>query len=529
MNVKKSMLMLCLLAGFSSAQAWAEAPAESLEKMVERVKPSMVTIWDLRNLYFPTFKKQQELAAYCKLKREGKSEKKIKQELAEDTLDLKALFSAMVEGRKKRGSLISPAKLSTYTQKASMGYFLSGNGSGVVVDETHGYILTNNHVVVQNALSPTCEELETEFDLLLVQFEDGRLYRAFVVGRDDKTDLALLKLVDSPENLSAVPFADSDELQVGQASVAIGSPHGLDQTVTKGIISSLDRFSSNPSYKLYMQLGMENEQYKKEERFITYIQTDAAINSGNSGGALLNLKGELIGINTAKHSKGESIGYAVPSNIVKGMLAQFKEYGFGNFGALGAMGNQINDGLRRSYKLANNIKGLFITEVLPNSASAKAGLKVGDILTSFNGKEISDPFAFRAMVATSGANSQATIKLLSKDESGQYMPKTLYLTLDSRALDKKALAHQLISLPQFGFDLSFDPETKKGCVISIKDKQAKAYGFEDKDRITEVNGKPVGQFRECFMEMERAYDIDQADLHFTIDRKGLSRVVSIKQ
>lgn len=192
-------------------------------------------------------------------------------------------------------------------------------GSGVIIDAAKGYVVTNNHVV-DNA------------DKISVKLSDGRSYDAKVIGKDPRTDIALLQLKDA-KNLTAIKIADSDQLRVGDYTVAIGNPYGLGETVTSGIVSALGRS------------GLNVENYEN------FIQTDAAINRGNSGGALINLNGELIGINTAilaPDGGNIGIGFAIPSNMVKNLTSQMVEFGQVKRGELGIMGTELNSELAKA-------------------------------------------------------------------------------------------------------------------------------------------------------------------------------------
>ena len=195
-------------------------------------------------------------------------------------------------------------------------------GSGVIIDAAKGYVVTNNHVV-DNATT------------IKVQLSDGRKFDAKVVGKDPRSDIALIQIQD-PKNLTAIKLADSDALRVGDYTVAIGNPFGLGETVTSGIVSALGRS------------GLNVENYEN------FIQTDAAINRGNSGGALVNLNGELIGINTAilaPDGGNIGIGFAIPSNMVKNLTEQMVKFGQVKRGELGIMGTELNSELAKAMKV----------------------------------------------------------------------------------------------------------------------------------------------------------------------------------
>lgn len=254
-------------------------------------------------------------------------------------------------------------------------------GSGVVIDAAKGYVVTNNHVV-DNAT------------VIKVQLSDGRKFDAKVVGKDPRSDIALIQIQD-PKNLTAIKLADSDALRVGDYTVAIGNPFGLGETVTSGIVSALGRS------------GLNVENYEN------FIQTDAAINRGNSGGALVNLNGELIGINTAilaPDGGNIGIGFAIPSNMVKNLTDQMVKFGQVKRGELGIMGTELNSELAKAMKVDAQ-RGAFVSQVLPNSSAAKAGIKAGDVITTLNGKPISSFAALRAQVGTMPIGSKISLGL----------------------------------------------------------------------------------------------------------------------
>ncbi|MGS0827019.1 DegQ family serine endoprotease [Shewanella sp. 0m-8] len=256
-----------------------------------------------------------------------------------------------------------------------------GLGSGVIIDADEGYIVTNNHVI-EGA------------DEILIGLHDGREIEAKLIGADAESDIALLQI--KAKNLTALKRADSDELQVGDFAVAIGNPFGLGQTVTSGIVSAMGRSG----------LGIEMLE--------NFIQTDAAINSGNSGGALVNLNGDLIGINTAIVAPGGGnvgIGFAIPANMVNNLVEQIIEHGEVRRGVLGVMGQDLTSELAKGFGIETQHGG-FINEVMPDSAADKAGIKVGDIIVSVNGRSIKSFQELRAKVATMGAGSKVEFGLI---------------------------------------------------------------------------------------------------------------------
>lgn len=255
-------------------------------------------------------------------------------------------------------------------------------GSGVIIDADKGYVVTNNHVV-DNATKIT------------VQLNDGRKFEAKVIGKDPRSDIAVIQLIDA-KNLTAIKIADSEQLRVGDYTVAIGNPYGLGETATSGIVSALGRS------------GLNIENYEN------FIQTDAAINRGNSGGALVNLNGELIGLNTAilaPDGGNIGIGFAIPSNMVKNLSKQMIEFGQVKRGELGIMGTELNSELAKAMKVDAQ-RGAFISQVMPKSAAEKAGIKAGDVILSMNGKPISSFASFRADIGTLPIGTKVTLGLL---------------------------------------------------------------------------------------------------------------------
>lgn len=268
-----------------------------------------------------------------------------------------------------------------------------GMGSGVIINAAEGYVVTNNHVV-DNA------------DEIIVKLTDGREFTAKKLGADKQSDIALLKI--EADDLSEVALANSDQLRVGDFVVAIGNPFGLGQTVTSGIVSALGRSGLNIG-------GLED-----------FIQTDAAINRGNSGGALVNLNGELVGINTAifgPNGGNVGIGFAIPSNMMKSLVNQIVEFGEVRRGLLGILGRDVDAGIAEAMRSKSN-KGAFIEEVVAESAAAKAGLSAGDIITEINGNTLSSFDELRAKVGSMGAGAEVDLTIV-RDGEEQVVEVTL--------------------------------------------------------------------------------------------------------
>lgn len=340
-----------------------------------------------------------------------------------------------------------------------------GIGSGVIINAEKGYVLTNNHVI-DNA------------DKITVQLQDGRELSTKVIGADEQSDVALIQ-IEKPKNLTALKIADSDKLRVGDFTVAIGNPFGLGQTVTSGIVSALGRST-----------GSDSGTYEN------YIQTDAAVNRGNSGGPLVNLQGELIGINTAiiSPSGGNAgIAFAIPSNMANNLVQQILEFGEVRRGMLGIKGGELNADLAKAFDIEAQ-QGAFISEVLPNSAAEKAGLKAGDVIIAMNGQKISSFAEMRAKIATSGAGKEIELTYL-RDGKKQHAKVTLQSD-DQTQADASNLLPALT-----GAEMSnYDEKGIKGVVITrVAAKSiAEQRGLKKDDIIIGVNRQKVenlGQLR----------------------------------
>ena len=257
-------------------------------------------------------------------------------------------------------------------------------GSGVIINRAKGLVITNHHVV-NNA------------DEVHIGLIDGRSFPAKIIGHDPELDIALLQI--KADNLSQVPLANSDTLEVGDFAVAIGNPFGLGQTVTTGIISALGRTG----------LGIEG--------YENFIQTDASINPGNSGGALVNLQGQLIGINTAiiAPSGGNvGIGFAIPINMVKASIKQIQQYGEVKRGRIGVTIQDINIELRKAFHLKNGQQGVLVTGVIENSAAQKSGIQQGDVIVSVDNKPTKSSGELRSRIGIKAIGDQIKVTVIRK-------------------------------------------------------------------------------------------------------------------
>jgi len=249
-------------------------------------------------------------------------------------------------------------------------------GSGFLISKD-GYIVTNDHVV-------------RDAESIQVKLSNDKMYDAKVVGGDQKTDIAVIKI--NAADLPTAVLGDSDKLEVGQWAIAIGNPFGLDRTMTVGVISATGR--SNMGIETY-----EN-----------FIQTDASINPGNSGGPLLNVYGEVVGINTAIVASGQGIGFAIPVNMAKPIFTQLIAKGSVSRGYIGVTIQPVTEELAKSFGL-KDAKGALVNDVIKGSPADKAGVQQGDIIVGLNGREVKDPSHLQRLVAEAGIGKGAKISL----------------------------------------------------------------------------------------------------------------------
>ncbi len=368
-----------------------------------------------------------------------------------------------------------------------------GAGSGVVV-KSDGTILTNHHVI-EGA------------DKILVQMVDNKTYEAKVVGSDPPSDLAVLKI--EAENLPFLTLGDSDRVRVGDIVLAIGNPLGIGQTVTGGIISAKGR-----------QTGLSDG-----SSFQDFLQTDAPINRGNSGGALVSLSGELIGINSQILSGGQSggnigIGFAIPSNMAKNVLEQILKDGKVRRGQLGINIQNLTDDVAKSLDL-NDTKGVLVTNVRAGSAAEKAGIKRGDIITAINGEKVEDGNSLRNKVAgtTPGADTKVTLlrdgkeqevtaKLdeFANDDSNFDKPDKPGETDKSKPSGKLGLDLKPLT-PEDAKQLQLPADVKGLVVVSVDPNGAAAdEGMARGDVVMEVNRQPVETLDQMQTALEKSGD-----------------------
>lgn len=276
----------------------------------------------------------------------------------------------------------------------------TGLGTGTIID-SNGLILTNNHVIQRS-------------DFIMVRLADEKEFQAKVVGRDPDTDLALIK-IEPDEPLAYAPLGDSSKLEIGETVLAIGNPFGLDHTVTAGIVSAKGRRNIAPG--------------GKQSPYWNFIQTDASINPGNSGGPLINIQGEVVGINTAIDSRGAGIGFAIPINMAKVIIPLLKKHGRAPRSYLGVAIQPVTKSLQRSLQIPS-LKGALVAEVVPDSPADKAGIISGDVITSFGDHPIEKASDLPWLASTAGIGKKVKISLLRGGKT--YSVEAVLTAMDPR-------------------------------------------------------------------------------------------------
>lgn len=327
-------------------------------------------------------------------------------------------------------------------------------GSGVIVDAAKGYVLTNNHVI-ENAKE------------ILVTLKDRRKYKAELIGRDPATDVALLRI--DATGLTALHIGDSDQLEVGDFVVAIGNPFGLGQTVTSGVVSALGRSGLNI------------------EGFEDFIQTDASINPGNSGGALVNLKGELVGLNTAiigPSGGNVGIGFAVPSNMARSVTDHLIAHGEVRRGQLGVIIQDLTPELAEALGV-ERAEGAVVTQVLADSAAERARIRPGDVVIEIDGRSVEDSSDLKNRVGLLGIGQRVTIKLI---RDGKVL---LVKPVIGENPTTSVLAGE--TAPQLAGAVFTNPDQGKGVLVEEVQPSSPAArnGLRQGDRILAVNRRVV--------------------------------------
>jgi len=370
-------------------------------------------------------------------------------------------------------------------------------GSGFVIDK-EGFIVTNNHVV-ENA------------DQIKVRLADEREFDAKIIGRDPKTDLALIQ-IEGAKELSPLKMGDSEKLEVGSWVLAVGSPFGLEQTVTAGIVSAKGRFIGAGPYD-------------------DFIQTDASINPGNSGGPLLNMNGEVIGINTAIVAQGQGIGFAIPVNLAQNIIAQLKERGSVTRGWMGVGIQDLTPELAQYYGLKDQ-KGVLVTQVFPGDPADKAGIQAKDVIVAVDGKPVGTGRELSSAVAAMAVGREVPVKILREGKE-----RVLKVQLSERKeteLEAKGPTPETDELGIRAADLNPEAarrfgidENEKGVLVAAVKPGSKAdqSGLQQGDIVKEVNRVPVQSVNEMKAEFGKTKPGDAASF---LVKRGTAGFVVLK-
>ena len=356
-----------------------------------------------------------------------------------------------------------------------------GLGSGVIYDAAKGYIITNHHVI-------------EDADGIVVTLSDGRSEEARLIGADPEADIAVLQI--KAKKLQAIPLADSSKLRVGDFVVAIGNPFGLKQTVTSGIISALGRSG----------LGIES--------YENFIQTDASINPGNSGGALVNLKGEVVGINTAilgPNGSSIGIGFAIPANMAKSIAQQLVEFGEVRRGRLGVGIQDLTPALARAFNLQRR-GGAVVSQVEEGSPADKAGIVVGDVIVGVNNKAIKDSSELRNSIGLLRIDTSVDLDVIRDGEKRRMTAKIeeapMHKLQGNRLSDKLGGAYFQ--------DVTIDGDPAIAVAAVEAGSPADRAGLVEGDIITSVNRRRVGNSK----DMAAAIELNDRALLLNIIRDG---------
>ena len=389
-------------------------------------------------------------------------------------------------------------------------------GSGFIIDAENGYVITNNHVIRD------AEEVR-------VTLHDDTTLTAEVIGTDEKTDIAVLK-VDTKKRLNAVSFGNSDTMRVGDWVVAIGNPFGLGGTVTAGIVSARQRDINSGPYD-------------------DFIQTDASINRGNSGGPMFNLDGEVIGINTAIFSpSGGSvgIGFAIPSSLAEPVIKQIIEYGRTRRGWLGVKIQTVTEEIAESLSL-DKARGALVASVNPDGPAEVAGLEAGDIILKFNNQDVEEMRQLPRIVAETKIDAEVPVEIW---RNGETITKTVSVgelekaedegLVETAANDNMPESENDKEIEEFGFTLAeltstlrdeFDvPETVDGLAVTKVENLSEAAekGLLPGDIIVEINQKKMSALEDIDLAIAEAKENGKSSVLLLINREGNVRFTALK-
>lgn len=368
-------------------------------------------------------------------------------------------------------------------------------GSGFIIDK-EGYIVTNNHVI-ENA------------DKIMVVLSDDKEFDAKIIGRDPYTDLALIK-IKPKRDLPSVKIGDSDTLKVGEWVVAIGSPFGLERTVTAGIVSAKGRVIGSGPYD-------------------NFIQTDASINPGNSGGPLINMRGQVIGINTMIIAGGQGIGFAIPVNLAKGIIEQLKSSGEVTRGWLGVTIQDLKGELAKYYGLKSG-EGALVVDVIPGDPADQAGIKPKDIIAEVNGKKIKSSRDLTTIIAGIGVGEKAKVTVLRNKKKKTFtveIGKRPEKMASSKDIPQKQGDELGIRVSEITPEIAqrFNIKRTTGVMVigvELNSRAAEA-GFQRGDIIIEINRKTVKNINSYKKILKKAKK--GKEIAFLVERMNAGLVV----
>jgi serine protease Do len=361
-------------------------------------------------------------------------------------------------------------------------------GSGIIINR-EGYIVTNNHVV-ENASD------------IKVSLSDKEEFDAKVIGRDPKTDVALIK-IEAKKDLPAVALGDSNRLRVGDWVMAIGNPFGLGHTVTTGIVSAKGRIIGAGPYD-------------------DFVQTDASINPGNSGGPLFNMNGEVVGINTAIVATGQGIGFAIPINVAKELLVPLRDKGKVVRGWLGVQVQRITPELAKSFGLERE-RGALVADVMPNTPAERAGIERGDVILEFNGRKIEDMNDLPRIVASISPGSDVPVRLMRKGQEKKIQVKVDEMKEERAAAAGGGTLEESLGMtvqeltPEIARNLGLS-DAKGIVVTNVEDNSvADEAGIQRGDVIVEINQRKVESIKDYQAALGR---VGGADSLLLLVRRG---------
>lgn len=349
-----------------------------------------------------------------------------------------------------------------------------GAGSGCIISK-EGYILTNNHVV------EGAEQIK-------VKMADGKEFDGRIIGRDPKTDLALVK-IDGASDLKPLKLGDSDALKVGNWVVAVGSPFGLEQTVTVGIVSAKGRVIGSGPYD-------------------NFIQTDASINPGNSGGPLVNMQAEVVGINTAIIASGQGIGFAIPINMAKEIAPQLQKTGHVTRGLLGVNIQDLTPELAKSFGLKDT-QGALVAKVVPDGPADKAGILQGDVVVKFNGRQVMAAKDLSRIVAGTPIGETVTVQVIREGKAVDLRAKVGEMEEENATATEKDASHKTLGIsvqnltPQIAGELGLK-DTAGIVVMNVAPESPAAEAMIlPGDVIKEINRKPVKNVDDFMQKIDK--------------------------